>query len=393
MNDAKVLAKRYYKDFNRFAFDLYPHRYSLDFCLQLAWQTLEIKRLAREKNSKIVVHYYLYPEFHEIADKIGDSLALSRYINEVKAPRVDFQAVFFMAATAKMLAGEATRVFVSDSPETLGCSLVFGTDHAWLEDWKRKNPDGILVTYINSDAYTKSISDFICTSRNTAQIIAHTAMTYPGRKILVLPDKFLGYVMKNKAIENLKSKNFYIDPDLIEIYEQRFGGFNACCYVHEQFGHDAIEVAMIEHPEAKLMVHPECGCASLCMYKLQQGIIPNDKAFIMSTEQMIQHALTSEAKEFIVSTEPGLLYALRKRLPDKNFIPVSAQAHCDYMKNNTLQKLLWSLREDRMEVVLCDNCKFCTDPKTTYWDARTIHIPRELAEKVRPKVEIMNSIQ
>ena len=392
MVDTKTLASQYYEDFNRFADSLYPNRYSLDFCLQLAWQTLEIKRLAQEKNSKIVVHYYLYPEFHEIADKLGDSLALSRYINEVKTSRVDFQAVFFMAATAKMLAGDATRVFVSGGPEELGCSLVFGTNHLWLESWKRKNPEGLLVTYINSDAYTKSISDFISTSRNTAQIVAHAATTYPGRKILILPDKFLGYVMKAKTIDILKQKGLAIDPELIEIYEQPFGGFNACCYVHEQFGHDAIEVAMIEHPEAKLMVHPECGCASQCMYKLQKGIIPNDKAFIMSTEQMIQYAMSSESEEFIVSTEPGLLYALRKRLPDKKFIPVSAGAHCQYMKANTFDKLLWSLREDRLEVVLCDNCKFCTDPKVTYRDERTIHIPREIANLVKPKIEVMNSL-
>ncbi|MBI2057949.1 MAG: quinolinate synthase NadA [Candidatus Yanofskybacteria bacterium] len=246
MTNPKVLAAQYYEDFNRFAGDLYPNRYSPIFCLQLAEQTLEIKRLAQEKNSKIVVHYYPPPEFHEIADKLGDSLALSRFINEVKSPRVDFQAVFFMAATAKMLAGDAIRIFVSGSPEELGCSLVFGTDHLWLENWKRKNPEGILITYINSDAYTKSISDFISTSRNTAQIIAHAAMQYPGRKILVLPDKFLGYVMKAKAVEILEKKDFSIDPNLIEVYEQSFGGFNACCYVHEQFGHDAIEVAMID---------------------------------------------------------------------------------------------------------------------------------------------------
>lgn len=292
-----------------------------------------------------------------------------------------------------MLAGDATRVFVSGGPEELGCSLVFGTDHIWLESWKRKNPEGLLITYINSDAYTKSISDFISTSRNTAQIIAHAATQYPGKKILVLPDKFLGYVMKAKAVEILEKKDFSIDPDLIEVYEQSFGGFNACCYVHEQFGHDAIEVAMIEHPEAVIMLHPECGCFSLCLSKLQQGIIPYEKAIIASTEQMIKFAESSESEEFIVSTEPGLLYALRKRLPDKKFIPVSAEAHCRYMKSNTFEKLIRSLKEDRMEVILCDNCKFCTNPKVTYRDERTIHIPREVANLVKPKIEIMNSFQ
>ena len=157
--DAKTLAGEWHALFSRYAADLYPGRYRYERCLELAGQALEIKRIAAQMRSTIVAHNYLYPEFHEVADKVGDSLGLSLYVRDRRARRVDFESVYFMGATAKMIAGDATRVFVADRSDVLGCSLVFGTDHAWLERWKQGNPGGMLVTYINSDAYTKSISD------------------------------------------------------------------------------------------------------------------------------------------------------------------------------------------------------------------------------------------
>lgn len=378
--------------FNLNARDLYPDVYTLEKCRELADLGLEILHWKQEKNSQIVSHYYLSPEFQEISDMTGDSLALSQFIQKSEAPRIDFQAVFFMAATAKIIAGDTKRIFVSDSPDVLGCSLVFGTDHAFIENWKKENPDGIVITYINSSVYTKSISNFISTSRNTHKIIAYAAKNFPGRKILVLPDKFLGFVMKSMALDLLEQEEIKIDPDLIEIYQQSFNGNNACCYVHEQLGPDAIEVKMTEYPEAVVLVHPECGCSSKCMYRILSGEIPHKKAHILSTEQMIQIASASEAKSFIVATEPGLIYTLRKRLPKKTFIPVSAQTHCRYMKGNTFEKLLRSLKEDRLEIILCDNCPKCVDPKLPYYDDRVIHIPREIGEKARLGIERMLTI-
>ena len=377
------LSLRWYGLFNLNCQDLYPEDYSLERCYELAELALEIMALAEEKKSKIMVHYYLPPEFHEVADMLGDSLALSRFVQETRPPRADFQAVFFMAATAKIIAGDSSRIFVSDTPEALGCSLVFGTDHVWVENWKKQNPDGLLVTYINSDVRLKAMSDFISTSRNTDKIIAYAAKNFPGREILVLPDKFLGFVMKVRALEILEKEGIKVDPDLIEIYQQPFGGFNACCYVHEQLGPDAIDVAMIENPEAEIMIHPECGCASSCMYRISQGEIPHQKAFFLSTEQMIQRAKESPLGSFIVATEPGLVYALRRRLPKKKFIPVSAQAHCRYMKGNTFEKLLKSLREDRLEVCLSE---------TSFQNEKEIHIAKSEAQKARLGIERMLSI-
>jgi len=387
--DARELGMRWYELFSRFAEDLYPDRYTLNKCLELAEQADEILRLAEEKKSTIVAHNYLYPEFHEIAEKVGDSLGLSFYVKQKRSPRVDFEGVFFMGATAKIITGDSTRIFVSDAPEVIGCSLVFGIDYDWIDEWKRNNPDGILVTYINSDVYTKSISDFISTFRNTDKVIAHAVKMFPGRKILVLPDKFLGYVMKARALEILRRENIDINPDLIEIYDHRKGKYWSACHVHQQIGPDAADIALLQNSDAELMIHPECGCASSCLYKVQSGIIPHDKAYFLSTEQMIEHAKISPAKKFIVATEKGMVYRLRKEMPEKEFIPISPDAVCEYMKANTFDKLLNSLRRDCLEIVFC---KDCCDPKSPYHDNKVIHIPWSVAERAKRGIERMLAI-
>src|SRR4051812_36051027 len=137
---AKKLATTWYESFSRYAEDLYPGRYTKAVCLELAEQALEIKALAQKKQSTIVAHNYLYPEFHELADAVGDSLGLSLTVQKLGTKRVDFESVFFMGATSKIINGDKTRVFVADRPKVIGCSLVFGTDYEWLENWKKENP-------------------------------------------------------------------------------------------------------------------------------------------------------------------------------------------------------------------------------------------------------------
>ena len=387
--NAVQLGVKWYELFSRYAEDLYPGRYTREKCRELAEQAIEIKRLAQEKRSTIVAHNYLYPEFHEIADFVGDSLGLSFRVRDNRASRVDFQSVFFMGATAKIITGDSTRVFVSDSPDILGCSLVFGTDYDWLENWKRQHPDGILVTYINSDAYTKAISDYISTSRNTDKIIVQAAKANPGKKILVLPDKYLGHVMKIRALELATQQGVQIDPEQIEVYDVIKGEFWAACYVHQQIGSDAAEIALLENPDAELMIHPECGCAASCLMKLHERKIPRARAYFLSTEQMVEHARKSPAKRILVATEKGMIYRLRKEAPGKEFLPVSTQAECRYMKANVFEKLLRSLREDRLEIVFCDDC---CDPKKPHQDDHCIHIQKSIAQKAKIAIERMMAI-
>lgn len=380
---ARELGQVWYERFSRFAGDLYPGRYTEAYCLELAQLAHEIRHLSVLKESLIVAHNYLYPEFHEIAHHVGDSLGLSFLVRDKGASRVDFGGVYFMGETAKIIAGDSTRVFVEDSPTSLGCSLVFGTDHQWIRDWKYKHPDGILITYINSSAYTKTLSDFVATSRNTDRVIVHAAKMFPGRKILVLPDKFLGYVMKARAVAA------GVDPDLIDIYAHDYGSFHAACHIHEKMGAAAIDVALDDHPDAELLIHPECGCASTCLAKLEQGIIPRGRAYFLSTEQMIERAKNSPSRSFIVATESGMVYRLRKEMPDKNFFPVSNESECEYMKANTFPKLLHSLQHDVREIVLCNDC---CDPSAPYQDDRVVHIPRSVARLAKVGIERMLTI-
>lgn len=387
---AETLALAWYDKFNRFAADLYPGRYTMEKCRELAELALAIKARVAEKGSVVAVHNYLYPEFHELGDLlgdahlIGDSLGLSLEVARRGAPRVDFQSVYFMGATAKIITGDATRVFVSDSPDVLGCSLVFGTDHRAIIRWKQVNPDGVVITYVNSDAYTKSLSDYVCTSRNTHLIIAKAAAENPGKRIFVVPDKFLGAVMRQKAAA------LGADPSLVDIYTQRFGGFNACCYVHEKIGDDAAEVALEENPGAELIIHPECGCASTCLFKLEAGIIPRERAYFLSTSQMLERASESDADKFLIATELGMIYRLRKELPEKEFEAVSPEATCKFMKANTFEKLLRELEEDRLEIVLCDDC---CDPKRPYRDEQVVHIPRSTAVAAKVGIDRMLAIR
>lgn len=367
----------WYEKFTVFAGDLYPGRYTSEKVKELVEKSFKAECLAREKRSIIVSHNYLYPEFHEISRKVGDSLGLSFFVRDARAKRVDFESVAFMGQTAKMITGDGSRIFIPDYPEIIGCSLVFGTDHDWIQNWQREK-NGILITYINSDPYMKSISHYIGTSGNMAEIIVRAHRDFPDKQKLVLPDRFLGYVMKAKAIEK------GVPAEQIEIYEFFKGKHKASCYVHENIPSDSIEIALAENPDADLMIHPECGCAASCMLKVQKHEIPDTRAFFLSTEGMVRHALASRKNKFVVATEKGMIYRLRKEMPQKVFIPVSYDAECRFMKEITFDKLLDSLQRDRIEIVLCDDC---CDPKNPYRDEVSIHIQKSIAKSAKLAID------
>lgn len=330
----RIPVERWYDTFNRFAGDLYPGRYSRAYTAGLADIARRVGELAERKQSLIVAHNYQFPELQEVAAEVGDSLGLSRYVARQTSPRVDFCGVWFMGETAKTILGDRAKVYMPDRP---GCSLVESIDHARVRRWKSACPDGIVISYVNTDAVTKALSDYICTSRNAAQVLDHAASRNPGKRILFLPDKFLGSV----SIAQSKA----VDGSLVDLYD-------GCCHVHAKIGESALEEAFDRHPDAELLIHPECGCASHCMARVMQGQSPYQKAFFLSTEGMIRHAAAARSKEFIVGTEMGMVYRLRRELPDKIFHPVSPDAVCEYMKMNTLEKLLDSLERDRIEVTI-----------------------------------------
>ena len=326
MNQAAQF-EAWYERFNRLAGDLYPGRYSRELVRDLVEMGREIRELARRKGSLIVAHNYVYPELQEVAELVGDSLGLSLFVERRRAPRVDFCGVWFMGETAKIILGDRSKVYMPDQP---GCSLVTTIDHRRIGEWVARHTDGIVVSYVNTDARTKAMSHYVCTSANARQVLEHAACKHPGRRILFLPDRYLGVA----ALAHAR-----VDPDSVDLYD-------GSCHVHAMIGGAVVEEAQRRHPAAQLLIHPECACAAL----IRSSVPPFNEGHFLSSEQMLHYAATSTAQEFIVATEKGMVYRLRKECPGKTFYPISDSAICEYMKMNTLEKLRSSLRYDQFEV-------------------------------------------
>ncbi|MBI3633023.1 MAG: quinolinate synthase NadA [Candidatus Vogelbacteria bacterium] len=228
-----------------------------------------------------------------------------------------------MAETAKIINPDK-KVLV---PTRASCSLVESVNIAKIMIWKEKHPTGKVVSYINTDAKTKALSDFICTSRNASKVVAHVRKNFPGAPILFLPDKYLANVVISELGLN------YDDLDI----------WDGACYVHKELNEEKMDKAQFDHPNAELLRHPECGCTHECLITaLRQGI----KMEFLSTEAMISRARDSSAKEFVVATEIGMVYRLRKEIPNKLFFAVSPEAMCKHMKQCTLEGLLECLEHD-----------------------------------------------
>lgn len=344
----------FYEDLNQYAGDLRPGHYTREQCAEYADLTMEICMLARQVRSVPLCHSYNEAEIHKAVALcggfVGDSLGLAQFIERELPENVHYSSVYFMPQTAKCIVGDKSRIFVQGEPSVHSCSLVLGEDHAHIDRWIAKNPTGVLCTYINSSLKLKAKSHYIGTSSNMAEVIARAWIENPGSKILLLPDKFLGVVKKAEA-----HNEYGVPLELMEIYTKPFGGFNACCYVHEKIGDAAPEEALDKYPDSELLLHPECGCASACLYKLNQGVLPRDRVFYRSTEGMLHRVRESNAKVFVVGTEMGMIYRLRHLCPDRTFVPISSEAKCAFMKANTLVKMRDSMRDGRYEIVFDDD--------------------------------------
>jgi quinolinate synthase len=279
----------------------------------------DIRELATKRNAVILAHNYQVPEIQDVADYVGDSLGLAREAAATDADTIVFCGVHFMAETAKILSPEKT-VLIPDLDA--GCSLADSITADQLRDWKAEHPDAIVVSYVNTTAEVKAESDYCCTSGNAQAIIEAIPA---DREILFLPDMFLGMWLERVTGRKL---NVWLGE----------------CHVHAGIKPEHIERWQTEAPDAELLVHPECGCASQCM------AFGNDKTHILSTEGMVTFAGRSPKKRFIVATETGILHRLNKEVPGKTFEAASEDAVCRYMKMITAEKLWDSLREERYEV-------------------------------------------
>ena len=279
----------------------------------------EVKALARERGAVILAHNYQVPEVQDVADYVGDSLGLSRQAAATDAEAIVFCGVHFMAETAKILSPEKT-VLIPD-PDA-GCSLASSITAEQLRQWKAENPGAVVVSYVNTTADVKAETDYCCTSGNAKAVIEAIPR---DREILFLPDMYLGLWLEKVTGRKL---NIWLGE----------------CHVHAGIRPEDIERWQREAPDAELLVHPECGCASQAM------AFGNERTHILSTEGMINFAKQSPKPRMLVATEIGIIHRLEKEAPGKRFEPVNRNAFCKYMKMITLEKLRDSLRDWKFEV-------------------------------------------
>lgn len=283
--------------------------------------TDEIAELKQSRRAVILAHLYQEHDIQELADAVGDSLELARKAREFDGDVIAFCGVWFMAETAKVL--NPNRIVVVPDREA-GCSLVDSCRIEHLRAWRRKNPEHVVVAYINTSVEVKAESDILCTSRNAVKIVNSIPADQP---ILFLPDLNLGnYVREQTGRANMKI-------------------WQGACIVHATFPARRLTQARIEHPGALVAAHPECPADVLGMAD-----------FIGSTSAIVDWCVTQDAQEFIIMTESGVRHSLEKLAPGKKFHFVPNEqcncSECPYMRRNTLEKLRDSLRDLRPRVEL-----------------------------------------
>ncbi|MBE6317388.1 MAG: quinolinate synthase NadA [Bacteroidales bacterium] len=300
----------------------------------------EIIKLKKEKNAVILAHYYQKGEIQDLADYIGDSLALAQIAARIEAPVIVLCGVHFMGETAKILCPDK-KVLVPDT--NAGCSLADSCPADEFEKFIKEHQGHTIISYVNTSARVKALTDVLVTSSNARQIVE----SFPeDEKIIFGPDRNLG-----NYINSITGRNMIL--------------WNGACHVHEQFSVKKILELKKQYPNAKLLVHPECK---------NSIVILADK--VGSTAALLNYAINSDAKEFIVATESGILHEMKKKCGDKVFIPAPPEDStcacndCNFMKLNTLEKLY--------------NCLKYEQP--------VIEVDEEIAEKARIPIQRMLDI-
>jgi len=282
----------------------------------------EILKLKKEKGAVILAHYYQREEIQDLADYIGDSLALAQIAAKLDAPVVVMCGVHFMGETVKIISPDK-KVLIPD--REAGCSLADSCPDDKFAAFVAEHPDHTVISYVNTSAGVKALTDVLVTSGNALKIVN----SFPtDEKIIFGPDRNLGTYINNETGRNMLL-------------------WNGACHVHEQFSLEKILKMKAEHPGSKILVHPEC--------KQPLHVIA-DK--VGSTAALLKYAIDSEAETFIVVTESGILHEMRKKCPGKQFLAAPPEDagcacnECGYMKLNTLEKLRDCLRDEKPEVLV-----------------------------------------
>ncbi len=282
----------------------------------------KINHLRKEKNAVILAHYYVRPEIQDIADFVGDSLALSQEAAKTDADIIVFAGVHFMAETAKILSPEK-KVLLPDLEA--GCSLAESAPADEFEKFVKAHPGHLVITYVNTSADIKALSDITCTSSNAKQIVESLP---EDQKIIFAPDKNLG-----NYINSVTSRDMLL--------------WDGECHVHDQFSLEGILKLKEEHPDAKILAHPECPKPILLIAD-----------HVGSTSSLLKFSQTDKNREYIVVTESGILHEMQLKNPEKTFhVAPSDNAECmcsdcNFMKLNSLEKIYSCLKDESNEISL-----------------------------------------
>lgn len=279
-----------------------------------------IRELAKEKNAVLLAHYYTEGDVQDIADFVGDSLALAQKAATTTADIIVMCGVHFMGETCKILCPGKT-VLVPDATAT--CSLAESCPAEKFADFVHAHPDHTVISYVNTSAATKAVTDVVVTSSNARQIVE----SFPkDAKIIFGPDRNLG-----SYINAITGRQMLL--------------WDGACHVHERFSVEKIIALKQQHPGAKVLAHPEC-----------RGAVLRLADVVGSTAALLKYAVESTEREFLVATESGILHEMKKKCPDKTFIPVPpdepgcACNECSYMRLNTLEKVYACLRDGQPEI-------------------------------------------
>ena len=282
----------------------------------------EIKRLRREKNAVIMAHYYQIGDIQDIADMVGDSLALAQYAAKTEADIIVLCGVHFMGETAKILSPQK-KVLVPDIEA--GCSLADSCPADEFERFVKAHPDHTVVSYVNTTAAVKALTDIVVTSTNAKKIIDSLPV---DAKIIFAPDRNLG-----NYINSVTGRNMLL--------------WDGACHVHEQFSVESLVELKKAHPKAKVLAHPEC-----------KNVVLMLADFVGSTQALLNYATNSQDTEFLVATESGIIHQMQKQNPNKIFIPVPPVDStcgcndCKYMRLNSLEKLYLCLKTEQPEILV-----------------------------------------
>ena len=282
----------------------------------------EINRLKKEKNAVIMAHYYQMGDIQDIADVIGDSLALAQQAAKTDADIIVLCGVHFMGETAKILS-PSKKVLVPDLEA--GCSLADSCPADAFEAFTKAHPDHTVISYVNTTAAVKALTDVVVTSTNAKKIVDQ----FPkDAKLIFGPDRNLG-----NYINSVTGRDMLL--------------WDGACHVHEQFSVEKLVKLKAEHPEAEVLAHPECKRPLLLMAD-----------FIGSTQALLNYTINSDKKSFLVATESGIIHEMQKKNPNKEFIPVPpndstcACNECNFMRLNTLEKLYKCLLNESPEILV-----------------------------------------